>query len=270
MFGDSLITQAKLDLRHDLSADDVVQHSDPGVAACHYGATVRSYLRTYHPVVAVLEFQGNDNKDTGCVNHFATQSAGYDENYRRTVSAMVREFVAAGSHVFIVGTIPDAVEVKSVDRKWDDLNRIYAEIAASSPRGDVTFVNVQQVIELRGHFTWVLPCLPFERTCDAPASTIRQLPAPGENIVRAVDGLHFCPDYPTTGAHYFDVEVCDVYSSGEFRYAYFIARAVTQYLTLHTAPVFVGAPLPPAGTPVTGIPGQVDPYTATVYPQPAR
>jgi hypothetical protein len=267
VFGDSLITQAKLDLAGDLSNATVVQHSQPGVAACHYLATVRAFLRTHHPKVAILEFWGNDNKDTTCINHFAMQSAGYDANYRRTMAAMVRAFVDAGAHVFVVGTIPDAAEVASADPVWDRLNRIYAGIVASYHDHDVSFLNVQQVIESDGHFTWVLPCLPLERSCDAGASTLQRLPPVGDNLVRSIDGLHFCPQYPTTRHHYYDLVVCDVYSSGEYRYASFIARAVEQFLELHAVPAFIGHPLPAPNHPVIGVAGQVDPYTGEVYPQ---
>jgi hypothetical protein len=267
VFGDSLITQAKLDLAADLSKLDVVQHSDPGVAACHYLAVVRSFLRTHRPKVAVIEFWGNDNKDTSCVNRFAMQSAGYDANYQRTISTMVREFVDAGTHVFLVGTIPDATEVATADTKWDRLNRIYAGIAASYHHDVVSFVNVQQVIELDGHFTWYLPCLPHEQSCDDAFPALRSLLPVGDNVVRSIDGLHFCPDYPTTPHHYYDIEFCDTYSSGEFRYASFIAQAVEQFLELHLAPKFIGDPLPASNRPVEGIAGQVDPYTGAVYPQ---
>ena len=44
-----------------------------------------------------------------------------------------------------------------------------------------------------------------------------------DNIVRAPDGVHFCPDGKTTLVGGF--EECDVYSSGAFRFASGDARA---------------------------------------------
>jgi hypothetical protein len=228
---------------------------------------VRSFLQSHHPKVAILEFEGNDNRDTACVNHFPPQSPGFDANYRRTISTMVHWFVTAGAHVFVVGTIPDASEVASRDREWDGLNRIYAGIAATYRGNAVSFVNVQQSVESAGRFTWYLPCLPDELSCDAPASTLRALPPVGTNVVRSVDGLHFCPQYPDKKDHYYDVVVCDVYSSGEYRYASFIARAVEQFLALHASQRFIGMPLPALRRPILGVPSQVDPYTGDVYPQ---
>jgi hypothetical protein len=58
-----------------------------------------------------------------------------------------------------------------------------------------------------GAYTQTLPCLPAE-PCTGPSGT---------NVVRAPDGVHFCPTGNTTAEGYF--EVCDVYSSGAFRYA---------------------------------------------------
>jgi hypothetical protein len=58
-----------------------------------------------------------------------------------------------------------------------------------------------------GAFTWSLPCLPFEPCTGAS----------GTNIVRSPDGVHFCPTGDTTIEGYF--EVCNVYSSGAFRFA---------------------------------------------------
>jgi hypothetical protein len=267
VFGDSLITQAKLELASDLSNLWVVQHSDPGVAACHYLGAVKSFLQTHRPKVAILEFQGNDNTDTSCVNRYAIESPGYDVNYQRTVSTMVHEFVDVGAHVFLVGTLPDAREVASADRHWSQLNRIYAGIAASYRDDEVSFVNVQQVVELHGRFTWYLPCEPIELSCDAPSPELRHLPPAGYNVIRSIDGLHFCPQYPTTPDHHYDIIVCDTYSSGEHRYAFAIARAVKEFLELHIAPKFIGEPLPTPNRPVEGVPGQIDPYTGAVYPQ---
>ncbi len=58
-----------------------------------------------------------------------------------------------------------------------------------------------------GAFSWTLPCLPTE-PCTGPTGT---------DVVRAPDGVHFCPTGEDTFRGYF--AVCNVYASGAFRFA---------------------------------------------------
>ncbi len=64
-----------------------------------------------------------------------------------------------------------------------------------------------QSVMAYGSFTWTLPCLPDE-PCTGPSGT---------NVVRAPDGVHFCPNGVSTQVDYFTE--CSVYSSGAFRFA---------------------------------------------------
>ena len=86
-----------------------------------------------------------------------------------------------------------------------DLNQIYASIAAANV--GVTYINADQAVMNDGAFTWNLPCLPSE-PCIGPSGT---------NVVRAPDGVHFCPTGQTAIEGYF--AVCNVYSSGAYRFA---------------------------------------------------
>lgn len=266
VFGDSLITQAETLLASDLRNVKIDQYSRPGVAACHYLESVKQFLKTHKPHLAVIEFWGNDTPDTPCVNKHSFESAGFFAQYKANVSTMVREFVMSGAHVFLVGTIPDAAQVATTDPRWGELNEIYSAIARSYSKKNVSFVNVQQVVEQKGDFTWYLPCLHAEASCDAPLSDVVALPPKGNNIVRSADGLHFCPLYPTTSNALFNFTHCATYSSGTYRYAMFLATAVENYLSKGFAPKFIGDPLPPFNTPEPGIAGQIDPYTGKVYP----
>ena len=85
------------------------------------------------------------------------------------------------------------------------LNQLSASVAATN--AGVTYVDAGQAVMADGAFTWTLPCLPTE-PCTGPSGT---------NVVRAPDGVHFCPTGNTTIEGYF--AVCDVYSSGAFRFA---------------------------------------------------
>lgn len=268
VFGDSLITQAAAQLSADLPNFKIDQYSYPAQAACHFLGTVKWFLKSHKAHVAIIEFFGNDNKDTPCINKQPIESPGYYAQYKANVSTMVREFVRAGTHVFLIGVIPDAVQVAAGDRHWDELNVIYSAIARSYTKKDVTFVNVQQVIESDGRFTWYLPCLKGEKGCDASIPGIVTPPPGGNNIVRSIEGLHFCPRYPATSNGLYNFIHCQTYASGTFRYGGFIADAVESYLHKGGAPKYLGEPLPVPNTAEVGVAGQVDPYTGAVYPQP--
>jgi hypothetical protein len=267
VLGDSLITQAAAQLAADLSNVKIDRYSYPAQAACHYLGTVKSYLKSHRPDVAVIEFFGNDNKDTPCINKHRIESPGYYAQYKANVTTMVRELVQARAHVFLIGVIPDAAQVAASDRRWAELNVIYSAIARAYTKRVVTFVNVQQVIESRSRFTWYLPCLKGEASCDASISGIEAPPPRGNNIVRSSEGLHFCPLYPTTPNGLYNFIHCKTYASGTSRYAGFIADAVEHFLKMGNAPKFFGVPLPAPNTAEVGVPGQIDPYTGSVYPQ---
>jgi hypothetical protein len=269
VFGDSLITQALTNLTRDLKNATVEQYSYPAVAACFYTGAggVEKYLQTHRPKVAILEFWGNDNRATPCMTS-PKESFGYYAQYEADVKTLTTDFVKAGAHVFIIGTIPDATQVASGDPLWDHLNDVYRTIPSMFKKRLVSFVNVQPAVEEEGHFTWYLPCLPAEPSCDDSVAGVTAAPPSGDNIVRSKEGLHFCPRFPDTTNFWANFVKCDAYSSGSFRYARAIARVVESFLRTGRAPRFIGPPLPTPDTPVFGINGQIDPYTGTAYPQP--
>lgn len=268
-FGDSLITQAVPLLTSSMRNARVQIYSFPGFAACNYLGSVRHYLTEHRPRVAILEFWGDDSKQESPCMTSPTESPGYYLEYEQDLLTMTKEFVKAGAHVFIVGTIPDASQVAKRDRLWDHLNDLYAKIPGKFSRRVASFVNVQTVIERDGAFTWYLPCLRAEPSCGAQVAGVTTAPPSGDNVVRSKEGLHFCPEFPTTSSLYYNFVHCDAYASGTYRYASAIVAAVEAFLVHQRAPRYVGQPLPKAGSVPVGVPGQVDPYTGKVYPQPA-
>jgi hypothetical protein len=109
--------------------------------------------------------------------------------------------------------------------------RSYSCIPKKFKRRVASFINVQTVVESNGNFTWYLPCLSTEASCDASVSDIVSPPTAGNNVVRAGDGLHFCPLVPQTSNLYYDFVNCDAYSSGTIRHAAYIAAAVDEFQT---------------------------------------
>jgi hypothetical protein len=108
-----------------------------------------------------------------------------------------------GVRVILVGAPMDAAA--RLNNNIERLNTAYTILAASI-RG-VSYVDAGQSVLANGRFTWTLPCLQSE-PCNGPGGT---------NVMRSPDGIHFCPTGRTTiqGPY----SVCDVYSSGAYRFA---------------------------------------------------
>nr|MDA8048345.1 hypothetical protein [Actinomycetota bacterium] len=238
LYGDSLSAQAEgyFNFFAGLGGAKVVDHVYPGTAPCNWTSQMLSDAATHTVSVAVLQFSGND---FGCMS-FPTQDQYYAA-YQQQTTQDAQAFVAAGAHVFLIGSPDNYGEVLDGDTQWDHLNEIYASIAASTP--GVTFVNAGASVESNGQFAWTLPCLPFESYCGAG----------GQNIVRAADGGHFCPQDPNSVQ-------CAAWQSGALRFALAMSGPVTNFLDSGSAPDYLGTPLPPPGTVPTMAAGQVDPY----------
>ena len=241
LYGDSLSGQSDAYFNWFISADHqatVVDDAVAGSAPCYALPQMLSDASAGVMSVAVIQFSGNA---FGCMS-YPPGSDAYYQAYQQQVTQAVQAFAAAGIHSFIIGAPMTYGQVENSDVGWDHLNEIYATIAATNP--DVTFVNAGTSVEDNQQFAWTLPCLSFESYC-----------GPGrENIVRAADGAHFCPQDPNAGVS------CAAWNSGAIRYAMAMAQAVDGYLGSGSAPPFEGPPLPPPGSAPTLAPGQAYPY----------
>lgn len=241
LYGDSLSVQAQPYFNWFTAMNgqaSVVDNVAAGTAPCNWLPQMLSDAGSGVMSVAVIQFSGNA---FGCMS-YPPGSAAYYDAYQQEVTQSVEAFSAAGVHSFLIGAPMNYGEVENSNTSWDHLNEIYAAIAASHP--DVTFVNVGASVEKNSQFTWTLPCLSFESYC-GPG---------GQNIVRAPDGGHFCPQDPNAGS------ACAAWNSGAIRYGMAMAQAVTNYLSSGSAPAFEGSPLPPPGTVPTIAPGETYPY----------
>jgi hypothetical protein len=237
-YGDSLSAQSEsyFNFFTGLSGGTVVDHVYPGSAPCSWLPQMLSDAASGTAAAAVLQFSGNA---FNCMS-FPTQDQYYAAYQQQTTEA-AEAFAARGAHVFIIGAPVNYGDVLDANPQWDHLNEIYAAIAASVP--GVTFVNAGESVESNGQFAWTLPCLSFESYC-GPG---------GQNIVRAQDGGHFCPQDPNAG-------VCAGWDSGALRYGMAMAGPVGDYLSAGSAPAYEGDPLPPPDTAPTMAAGQSDPY----------
>ena len=173
----------------------------PGVAICDQLSTMAADAQSWHPTVAVLAFSGD--AFSPCMAGYQLGTPPYFAKYVHDATTAIAIFRSVGARVILVGLPLDASASES--QNVATLDRNYQSLARSS--SGVTYDDAGQAVMADGKYTRSLPCLAFE-PCTGPAGT---------NIVRAPDGIHFCPTGDTTLVGY--LEECNVYSSGAFRFA---------------------------------------------------
>ena len=203
LYGDSLGMEAGLDFTYLAKANgaSALVRTYGGVAPCDFLTSMAVDAAAWQPTAAVLEFSGDDF--TPCMAGEAIGSPGYYAKYRSDVQTAIDTFRPYGTEVFLTGIPYDADS--SLNQNIANLNQLYASTAAANP--GVTYVDAGQAVMANGAFTWTLPCLATEQ-CTGPSGT---------NVVRAPDGVHFCPTGQTTIEGVF--APCNVYSSGALRFA---------------------------------------------------
>jgi hypothetical protein len=222
LFGDSLSAQAAPDFDHlvEAAGAKVTNYVYGGTALCSWIPAI-DQVATTGPTAAVLEFVGTTFSTCmqGCQPETASAIAKYCDDMEHALN----DFFAVDTHVFVVGTPITYEQWASRDPHWDDLNNAFAALARQYP-GRVTYVDAGAAVEGPGHsFTWTLPCLSSEPCTGPVVNGVRH------NVVRAPDGVHFCPaTAPQLG--------CDGYSSGAYRYASAMATPVIRFVTPTSSP----------------------------------
>ena len=203
LYGDSFASEAGMDFAYltRTAGGSALVRAYGGTAVCDFLADMATDAASWHPTAVVLVFSGDNF--TPCMAGNPIGSPQYYAKYHTDIQAAIDIFRAHGTAVFLSGVPYDALS--SANQNVANLNQLYASIAAAN--AGVKFVDAGQSVLANGAFTWTLPCLPGE-PCTGPAGT---------NVVRAPDGVHFCPTGNTTEER--DFEVCDVYASGAFRFA---------------------------------------------------
>ncbi len=203
LYGDSLGMEAGPDfsfLANAAGASALVR-TYGGLAVCDFLQDMASDAASWQPTAVVLEFTGDNF--TPCMTGDPIGSPQYYAKYQTDIQSAIDIFRRYGTEVFIIGVPFDASP--ALNQNLANLNHLYASEAAAND--GVTYVDAGQAVMANGAFTWTLPCLSFE-PCTGPSGT---------NVVRAPDGVHFCPTGDTTIKGYF--AECNVYSSGAFRFA---------------------------------------------------
>jgi hypothetical protein len=202
-YGDSLGMEAAPDFSFigAKSGASVIVRAYGGTDVCDWFQAIATDEAVWHPSVAVMEFSGNNF--TSCMAGYAVGTAAYYTKIRQDTQAVINEFRGDGTRVVLVGLPLDYLA--AFNANLQALNQLFSTLASAN--AGVKFVDAGQAVMANGAFTWTLPCLSFE-PCTGPSGT---------NIVRAPDGVHFCPDGNAKIEGFY--AVCDVYSSGAFRYA---------------------------------------------------
>jgi hypothetical protein len=217
LFGDSLSFEAQPYYTPLIEASGqtvLTYDSFGGTAICDFLPKMSEVEGTHHPLAVELEFSGNALSP--CMKGFTAGTQAYYDKFRADTKAAIKIFLPAGAHVYLIGA-PIAKSQQS-DPNWDQLNRQYAEIAATDPL-HVTYVDAGAAVEGPGHtFVETLPCLPVE-----PCTGLAVAGEPS-NVVRSPDGAHFCP--VKTANKEGEIPGCPVYSSGAFRYAFAMVGAL--------------------------------------------
>ena len=203
LYGDSLGMEAGMDFTYLARAAGaaVLVRTYGGLAVCDFFGGMASDAAAWQPTDVVLEFSGDSF--TPCMSGDPIGSPQYYAKYRADLQQAIGLFRPHGTRVFLSGIPYNAWA--GANQNIANLNQLYAAVAAAD--SGVTYVDAGQAVMASGSYTQTLPCLAGE-PCTGPSGT---------NVVRAPDGVHFCPTGNTTAQGYY--ELCDVYSSGAFRYA---------------------------------------------------
>lgn len=212
LYGDSLASEAGEDFEAlATSTGAAVQvHTFPGSSPCDYFASMAALAQQWHPTVAVLAFTGD--AFTQCMGGVHVGTPRYFTMYKSQTHAAISIFRSAGAKVVLVGQPADASA--RLTKNGVALNQLYRSIARRT--SGVTYDDAGQAVMAKGRFTWTLPCL-SGKPCSGPHRT---------NVIRAPDGVHFCPNGQTTRIG--GLEQCDIYSSGAFRFASAMLKAAME------------------------------------------
>jgi hypothetical protein len=225
LYGDSLASESQAHFVAALRSSgvaDVRTRTFGGTALCDWLDEMRGDAVELRPSVAVIEFSGN--AFTPCMQDSSgapVRGDAYYATYRADAVEALRTFSATNTRVIFVGA---PVSRRAVEERRPDAGRLNAVYASLATAGGAGYADAGAAVLARGRWTATLECLlaePCTGGTDASGTPI--------NVVRAPDGVHFCPAAPeaTDGV----TGDCPVWSSGAFRFGTAMANAVIEDLS---------------------------------------
>lgn len=225
LYGDSLAWEARhtfVEAFADRPDVDVVVHTFGGTAICDWLDQMARDAATLRPGAVVVEFSGNNF--TPCMQDGAgagLTGAAYLDRYRADAATVIATFAPIGAQVLFAGGPLTRAAAERGDGQA--LNAMYARLAGAHDA--VRYVDAGAAVLDDGEWAATLPCLPFE-----PCTGGTDAAGVPVNVVRAPDGIHFCP--AAADAVRGVTGDCPVWSSGAFRYGAALAQPVLDHLAV--------------------------------------
>ena len=220
LYGDSLAWEARDFFTRALAGAFITQvttRTFGGTAICDWLGQMRADAASLRPDAVVVEFSGNAL--TPCMrapNGSALTGATYFQKYASDSAAVLDIFSPRHALVFFVGAPISQDAERAGDRTALTLHTLYAALARSTPYG--RYIDAGASVLAGGRWTATLPCLPTEPCMgrDAIGTPV--------NVVRAPDGVHFCPSaLPAVRGV---TAPCSVWASGSWRFGNAMAAPV--------------------------------------------
>lgn len=214
LYGDSLGVESEASFRGALEAagiTDVHTETFGGTALCDWFQRMRDDAPDLRPDAVVIELSGN--AFTPCMRDAdgaPLTGEPFYTKYATYAGETLRIFAATDARVYFVGTPISRRAAEAHDPNAGRLNALYSELANLA---GAQYVDAGAAVLDHGRWTATLPCLEGE---SCAGDTV--------NLVRAPDGMHFCP---TAGEAVQGVTgVCTVWSSGAYRFGTAMAAPV--------------------------------------------
>lgn len=214
MYGDSLAYDAADQLQFWMPLGGQV-HLDlatmPGTALCDWIPSMRAVQRSASPAAIVVALTGN--AFTPCMRDLMGQPLSGElrvRKYLEDAREVVRLF-GPSTPILFVGWPPQAGDKGGA--RADEIRDVYRAVARES-RNAIYVDATRYLVDTDGSFVRTRTCLAFE-PCGPD----------GTNVVRAPDGVHFCPVAKGN-------DPCPVWSSGAMRYALSVSSALRRALHL--------------------------------------